>query len=436
MKKLGAVAAAVAAIILIIAIAMLLSTGAKPMKTISRSTVPILLYGKGLPYTLYNLSSNLSMIVGNGNFSSSFNYSNFKPVSLLSRVMYAASLNKSLNSTGSDLLIKSPKFYFEGENNSFGNGSISLPLQFNGFNSANAVVLGLRAFPLAYYSSYPEIALRGALYPVYYRGNLSGIGQWINNESTPGILQYNISRDVPVTFEITNTSSGYILNVNVTNEWNRTLNLTEIEVVGYFLGSESSSFTLPRVNVVSDGDAYALATIGSLGIDMNLSSTQSYLQTNASSIGKLVDEADSGAISSSGQFYSVFNSTLNVSRLNYLESLMLENQSYYIAMHELDNFDPLNGSVTEYAGRLSAWENAYHGMLDFNVSSNGILAMPRSSGALGGGGLTIGPGGKANLIYNLGNLSYTGQSAVPIKSMNYTLFAYFGGVLYSDQANT
>ncbi|MEM0154859.1 MAG: hypothetical protein QW814_03450 [Methanothrix sp.] len=432
MKKLGLTTVAVIIVIIIIAVAMILSAKPKSSKITSEQAIPVLLYSKGLPYPLYNLSSSLGVVVRHGNVSSSFNYSSFKPVSLLDNVMYIASLNKSFNSTSLDLSIKSPTFYFEEENNSFGNSSISLPMQFNNFNSANAVILGLRVFPLAYYSSYPQIALRSALYPVYYRSNLSRIGQWINNESRPGVLQYNISGNVPVTFKIVNTSSGYVLYVNVTNEWNRTLNLTEIEAVGYFLGSESSGFTLPRVNVVNDGDAYTLATINSLGIDMNLSSTQTYLQTNASAMNRFVAEANSGTISSSGQFYSDFNSTLNVSRLNYLESLMLENQSYYIAMHELDNFDPLNGSVVEYAGRISAWENAYHGMLDFNVSDNGILTLPRSSVALGNSGLIIAPGGKASLTYDLGNLNYMGQSSVPIKGMNYTLYAYFDGVLYSD----
>ena len=115
---------------------------------------------------------------------------------------------------------------------------------------------------------------------------------------------------------------------------------------------------------------------------------------------------------------------------------MLENQSYYMAMHELDNFDPLNVSVVEYAGRISAWENAYHGMLDFNVSDNGTLNLPRSAGALNGGGLTIRPGRSADLVYKIGNLSYMSQSSSPIEGMNYTVFAYFNGVLYSSHVHS
>ena len=434
MVRLALLTAAIA-LIIIVAIALLLLAAPKPAKTASEPAIPIFLYGKGLPYTLYNLSSNLGVVVKHGNVSSDFNYSSFKPFSLYGSLMYAASLNSSLNNASIDLLVKKPQFYFEGENNSFGNGTMALPLTLDNFNSANAIVIGLRMFPLAYYSAYPEIALRGGLYPVYYTGNPSRISQFIHNESRPGILQYNISSRVPVSFDIANTSSGYALEVNVTNNLNRTLNLTEIEVAGYFLGSESGNFVLPEVNVVSNGDAYTLAAMGSLGIDMNLSSTQSYLQTNSSAIGKFIAEANSKEISNSKQFYLDLNSTLNVSRLNYLESLMLENQSYYIAMHELDNFDPLNGSVVEYAGRLSAWENAYHGMLDFNVSGSGTLNLPRGPGALNGNGLTIKPGRSATLTYNIGSLSYMGQRASPIEGMNYTVFAYFDGVVYSDNTH-
>ena len=431
MVRRGLLTAAIA-LIIIVAIALLLLAEPKPVKTAPESAIPIFLYGKGLPYTLYNLSSSLGIIVAHGNVSSSFNYSSFKPVSLYDSLMYAASLNRSSDNATVDLLVKKPRFYFEHENNSFGNGTIALPLTLDNLHSANAILIGLRMFPLTYYSSYPKIALRSGLYPVYYGGNLSEISQFAYNESGPGILQYNISSKVPVSFGIANASSGYVLDVNVTNNWNRTLNLTEIEVAGYFLGSESGNFTLPVVNVVSNGDAYTLAAMGSLGIDMNLSSTQLYLQTNSSALSKFLAEANSNAISDSGQFYSDFNSTLNVSRLNYLESLMLENQSYYIAMHELNNFDPLNYSVVEYAGRISAWGNAYCGMLDFNVSGGGILNLPRSSSALNGGGLAIGPGKSANLIYDIRNLSYMGQSSSPIEGMNYTVFAYFNGVMYSD----
>ena len=434
MKRLGLFAIAITLIIIVV-IASLLLAGAKPIKTTSGQEVPIFLYGKGLPYALYNLSSSLEVIARHGNVSADFNYSSFKPVSLSSSLMYAASLNRSWDNAFVDLSVKKPQFYFEGKNNSFGNGSIDLPLALDNFTSANAVIIGLRMFPLAYYSSYPEIALRSGLYPVYYTGNLSAIRQFVYNESVPGVLQYNISSKVPVSFDIMNTSSGYILDVNVTNDWNRTLNLTEIEIDGYFLGSESSNFTLPRVNVVSNGDAYTLAAISILGIDMNLSSTQLYLQTNSSAIEKFVAEADSKSISNPGQFYSDFNSTMNVSRLNYLESLMLENRSYYIAMHSMDNFNPLNGSVVEYAGRISAWENAYHGMLDFNVSRIGALNFPRSANALDEGGLAISPGRSANLVYDIGNLSYLGQSSSQIEGMNYTVFAYFNGIVYSDNTH-
>jgi hypothetical protein len=435
MGKLRLLAVAIVVIVAIAATLLLLNSQ-RPAETASVSAIPIFLYGKGLPYALYNLSSSLEVSMGHANVSSSLNYSNFKPSALSGSAMYAASLNRSWNNATANFLIKKPYFYFEGENNSFGNGSIALPLEFRNFDSANAIVVGLRMFPLAYYPSYPEIALRGGLYPVYYIGNLSGISQFIYNESSSGSLQYNVSSYVPVSFEIANTSEGYALEVNITNNWNRTLNLTEIEVAGYFLGSESGNFTLPRVNVVSNGDAYALEAISSLGIDMNLSSTQSYLQTNSSALGKFLAYANSNAISNPEQFYSDFNSTLNVSRLNYLESLMLENQSYYMAMHELGNFDPMNVSVVEYAGRISAWENAYHGMLDFNVSDNGTLNLPRSAGALNGEGLTIRPGRSANLAYEIGNLSYMGQSSSPIEGMNYTVFAYFNGVLYSSHVHS
>jgi hypothetical protein len=431
MAKLGLLAAAIV-VIIIIATAVLLLAGPKPAETAPESTVPILLYGRGLPYVLYNLSSSLEIAVLHGNVSSSFNYSNFKPAALASSAMYAASLNRSWSNATADFLIKKPQFYFEGENNSFGNGNISLPLRLGNLPSANVVIVGLRMFPLAYYSSAAQIALRTGLYPVYYIGNISNIHQFVYNESVPGTLQYNVSIHAPVTFKMANTSSGYVLEVNVANNWNRTLKLTNIEVVGYFLGSESRNFKLPPVNVVSNGDAYTLEAINSLKINMNLTSTQSYLQTNASAVGKFVSEANSGSITSSAQFYSDFNATLNVSRLDYLESLMLENQSYYVAMHELENFDPLNGSVVEYAGRISAWENAYHGLLDFNVSGNKTLSLPRSVGALNYSSLTISPGESASLVYDIGNLSYMGQSTTPINGMNYTVFAYFDGVVYSD----
>jgi hypothetical protein len=431
---------AIYAIILIVAVVAIifavlsLSQKGLPHSSMNES-VPILLYAKGIPYLLYNLSfSSQHIVIESQGAPVNFSYGYFKPISLINSAMYAGSLRRNSTSAVISYMLSNPSFYLNSINNSFGNGSLVMELPVSNFSKASALVLGLRFFPLEYYSSYPTIALKSALYPLLYYSNESDVRHYIENKSVPGILQYNITEKAPVSFAIFNGSNGYTLNVTVSNLWNNPLDIKDIVLAGYFLGSESANVSLPKVSVVNRGDAYAIAGISSLGINISTNSTLSFLQSNISAIDSLLSRIHSGSITSANQLYSYFNSTLNVSRLEYIESIMMENSSYYIAMHQLKNYDPLNASVEEYAYRLSSWNNAYKGLLTLNVSRKGLLSLPTSENAVNGTGYIISPGQNASFSFKLGNLSYEGQSTSPINGMNYTVFAYFNGVEYSDSA--
>ncbi|MCL5680215.1 MAG: hypothetical protein M1465_02660 [Candidatus Marsarchaeota archaeon] len=431
------VAIIVIAVVAII-LAVVFSLGRKTIQENAlNESIPILLYAKGLPYTLSNLSfsSQHIRIVGTQG-SANFSYGYFMPGSLVNSAMYAGSFKRNWTNVTISYSLISPRFYFDGINNSFGNGSIDMRMPVTNFDTSNALILGIRFFPLEYYASYPSVALESALYPILYAGSNSNIGAYIENKSTPGILQYNITGKAPVSFSIYNSTRGYMLNVNVSNRGNDTLDLEDIELGGYFLGSQSSNFSLPRVTVVNESDPYIIAEIDNLGINISSNSSLSFLQTNISSVNRLFGKIRAGAITNAGQFYSYFNSTLNVSRLEYLESLMMENSSYYIAMHALKNYDPTNGSVAEYASRISSWNNAYLGFITLNVSNSGSLHLPKSKNAINATGYAIKPGQSASFLFALGNLSYEGQSTSPINGINYTAFAYFNGVQYSDAVNS
>lgn len=424
MENRKIVFAVVAILIVAIAIAAIAFTHSKSspdnVKVVTGKE-PILVYAGGLPYTLYNLSfsdQNIS-VVQNRN-QTNFSYGNFKPGSLIDSVMVVGSFNSIVPNISLLYSLSSPRLELSGINYSFGNGSLKMPLIYNTL-LYNGIVLGLRLFPLEYYSTSPGIVLKSALYPEYYNGT-SKI-----NSSIKNAIEYNISAQVPIEAKFNNGTISF----SVHNNGNSTLMLEDFELSGYFLGSMNASPSLPKIVLQKPNIDYIIERMEPEGINISNNDTMEFLETNKTALQAFENRAKSGLITNASEFYSYFNTTLNITRLEYLEDIISENKSYGIAMSSLNNFNPYNSSVQEFAARISAWSNAYLGILDFNVSKNGTLEMPKSEIATNSTGDYINPGSNKSFAFKIRNVNYLGQRTYFINNTNYTIFAYFKGISYS-----
>ncbi len=405
----------------------------------TNSTIPIIVYTGGLPYTLFNLSfksmkTSIESTGGSGNISTnSYTLNNFRAAGeLADNIILDGYLNKS-NSVMSkvNFYLSSPTFSFSGFNSSFGNATLSMSFTLNNYSESNAIIVGLRLFPLEYYpKNYDSaISLESALYPLVYNGNYTDVYRFMDSNSTEG-LEYNISSDVPMRFNISDNAT-HIAHIEITNNRNAPINITSIELAGHFIDNNISSTGLPNVSITNQSIAKLIVQIGDLGIDMYANSSIKFMQINVSKLANLNNMVNAGDIKNVSTFYSYFNKSVNISRLNYLESLMSENKSYYTAMHYLGNFDPENATLQMYAHRIYAWGNMYRGMLDFNVSSNGTLALPESENALNYTGYLLLPGKSASFSYPLASVAYHEVNTSPMENTTYAAFAYFKGLDYS-----
>lgn len=401
--------------------------------TQNETRIPVLLYADGLPNLLYNLTfSGQKLYITGNNSTENFSLGSFRPYNIAHAVMDIGSFDESPGALSFYYTVESPRYSLNGINQSFGNGSIGMRFKLGNITEANAMIIGLRLFPLENYGRNSSIELVSALYPLVYYSNVSNFSSYILSRSAQGSLNYNISHELPLNATVID---GRLLEIKLKNQGNSTVSLEDVLVSGYFLG-ESNGTTALKNLALERNLSYPgiIAGISNLGINISLNSTEEFLQTNSSKLSSFESLVKSGQISSASQLYSDLNSTLNVSRLSYLESLMQENKSYYAAMHYLDNFNPENGSVVSYADRISSWENINKGIITLNVSSDGTLVVPMDRAALNDSGYVLEPGSSASFYYNMSRLNGSlGQTAL-IPNATYSVFAYFNGVEYSEGA--
>ena len=417
-----------AALIIAIIAAFVVASQSSGHAEKAASPVPVLLYTVGFPEEFG------SVYVGSADLSAKYlNHSAYGPKlsfePLHDSISFVANINKSETPYELEYNFSSVNFSVRGEpvsarpSSFYFNYSLPMHAQYN------AIAIKLAFLPLEIYGKNTSFYLVPATYFRQYMGNVSDV--YISMQNASFIPLQNYSKFLRANLSL--ADNGSAMRIRISNNGSAPFNLRYVLISGPFL-MQGNAAALPAANYSKPQESflYLIDGISRLGINMTSNTTLSYIQTNGSRIGRLEDYVKSAPYMQDN-ISAMFNATLNVSRLAYLEQIM-ENSGYYYAMHALNDFDPYNYTVRVYASGLNAWFDSYHGILALYAAKNTTLQAPISESELEGQAFAIQPSGSRNFTIALGNLSGIGKLKA-LQGSYYSTLVFGSGGQYAIETN-